>query len=110
VATEPESLGDMIDTFVAAKKYDMAAVSQRLIQKFADSKDNSVVAFCAAYSHELGEAAHVAAKASLKRRVNLDNIGDKLQHINGPAFHQLYKFHRACPAIAAEAVSGAHLT
>ncbi|KAH9169858.1 hypothetical protein EDB89DRAFT_2230994 [Lactarius sanguifluus] len=113
VATEPESLDDMIDAFVAAKKYDMAAVSQRLIQRFTESdvvRDKPVVAFCAAYSHELGEAARVAAKASLKRQMNLDNLGDMLQHINGPAFHQLYNFHRACSKTAAKVVSGAHLT
>ncbi|KAH9000402.1 hypothetical protein EDB92DRAFT_1831068 [Lactarius akahatsu] len=113
VATEPESLDDMIDACVAAKKYDMAAVSRRLIQMFTESdivRDKPVVAFCAAYSHELGEAARVAARASLKRRMNLDNLGDMLQHINGPAFHQLYKFHRACSNTASEVVSGAHLT
>jgi hypothetical protein len=113
VVPKRESLDDMIDTFVAAKKYDMAAVSQRLIQKFAESKvvqKNPVVAFCAAYPHELGEVARVAAKASLKHQMNLNNIGDKLQYINGPAFHQLYKFHRACSATAAEAVTGMHLT
>ncbi|KAH9004812.1 hypothetical protein EDB86DRAFT_3240680 [Lactarius hatsudake] len=110
--TEPESLDDMIDVLVAAKKYDMPVVSQRLLQRFTESKvvrDEPVVAFCAAYSNELGEAARVAAKASLKRRMNLDNLGDMLQYINGPAFHQLYKFHRACSATAVESVSGAHL-
>ena len=113
VATECESLDDMIDAFVAAKKYDIPAVSQRLLQKFAESKvvqDSPVVAFCAAYSHELGEVARVAAKAALKHRMNLNNIDDKLQYINGPAFYHLYKFHRACSASAAEAVSNAHLT
>ena len=116
VVTQPESLDDMIDTFLAAKKYDMAAVSQRLIQQFSKSKvvrDNPVVAFCAAYSHKLGEVARVAAKASLKHQMNLDNIADKLQYssyINGVAFHQLYKFHRACSTTAAEAVSGTELT
>ncbi|KAI9440640.1 hypothetical protein H4582DRAFT_1938316 [Lactarius indigo] len=112
-ATEPDSLDDMIDALVAAKKYDMAAVSQRLIQRFTESevvRNKPVVAFCAAYSHELGEAARIAAKASLKRRMNLDNLGDMLQYINGPAFHQLYKFHRACSSTAAEVVSGGHLT
>ncbi|KAH9066766.1 hypothetical protein EDB87DRAFT_458081 [Lactarius vividus] len=112
-ATEPESLDDMIDTLVAAKKYDMAAVSQHLIQRFTVSKvvrDSPVEAFCAACSHELGEAARVAAKASLKHRLNLDIIGDKLPYLNGPALHQLWKFHRTCSATAAEAVSGTHLT
>ncbi|KAH9027761.1 hypothetical protein EDB84DRAFT_1563314 [Lactarius hengduanensis] len=112
-ATEPESLDDMIDALVAAKKYDMAAVSQRLIQRFTESKvvrDSPVEAFCAAYSHELGEAARVAAKASLKHRLNLDIIGDKLPYLNGSALHQLWKFHRACSATAAIAVSGTRLT
>ncbi|KAI9458182.1 hypothetical protein BJY52DRAFT_1223579 [Lactarius psammicola] len=116
VVTSPAiklSLGDMIDALVAAGKYDMDVISQRLVQKFAKSevvRDSPVVAFCAAYSHKLGDAARVAAKASLKHRMNLDNIGDTLQHTNGPAFYQLYKFHRACSATAAEAVSGTRLT
>ena len=116
VVTQPESLDDMMDTFAAAKKYDMATVSRRLIQQFAKSKvvqDNPVVAFCAAYSYKLGEVARVAAKASLKHQMNSDNIADKLRystHINGVAFHQLYKFHRACSAAAAEVVSDSDLT
>ena len=115
LATEPElvSLDDMVDAFVAARKYDMDRVSQRLIPKFAKSKviqDSPVEAFCTMYSYKLGEAAHIAAKASLKHRMRLDDIGDKLQYTNGPALHQLWKYHRACSAAAAEAVSGTHLT
>jgi hypothetical protein len=110
--TEPESLDDMIDALVAAKKYDMPAVSQHLDRKFAESKvvqDDPIVAFCAAYTHELGEAARVAAKASLKHRMNLDSIADKLQHIDGPAFYQLYKFHRTCSTTAAATLYNRHL-
>jgi hypothetical protein len=113
VVAEPESLDDLIDALEAARKYDMAVASQRLNEKFAESKvvqDDPIVAFCAAYDHKLGEAARVAAKASLKHRMNLDNIADKLQHINGPAFYQLYKFHRACSAAAAATLpSSKHL-
>ena len=110
--TEPKSLDDMMDAFVAAKKYDMAAVSQRLHQKFAESKfvqDDPIMAFCVAYSRELGDATRIAARASLKHRMNLDNIANILQYINGPAFSQLYKFHRACSANATQAVSGRDL-
>ena len=110
--TEPESLDEMIDALVAAKKYDMAAVSQRVGRKFADSKvvqDNPIVAFCAAYTHELGEAARVAAKASLKYRMNLDNIADKLRYVDGSAFYRLYKFHRTCSTTAAATLSSKHL-
>lgn len=113
LTTKHASLDDMIDTFVAARKYDMAVVSQHLVQKFAESKvvkDSPVEAFCAVYSHGLGEAARVAARASLKHRMTLDDIGDKLRHTNGPALHQLWKFHRACSATAAEAVSNNCLT
>ncbi|KAH9074710.1 hypothetical protein EDB83DRAFT_2352864 [Lactarius deliciosus] len=112
-STEPISLDDMMDAFVAATKYDMVAVSQRLNQRFAVSKfvqDSPVETFCVAYSHELGVAARVAAKESLKHRMSLDTIGDKLQYTNGPGLHQLWKFHRACSATAAEALSGRHLT
>jgi hypothetical protein len=101
-----------MDALTAARKYDMAAVSQCLYEKFTKSKavqDSPVEAFCVAYSHKLGEAARIAAKASLKHRMSLDNIGDKLQYTNGPALHRLWKFHRACSTTAAEAVSGKHL-
>ncbi|KAF8273057.1 hypothetical protein EI94DRAFT_47629 [Lactarius quietus] len=113
VETEPLSLDDMINALSAARKYDMAAVSQRLNEKFAKSKvvqDSPVEAFCAAYSHKLGEAARLAATASLKRRMSLDDIGDKLQYTNGPALHQLWKFHRACSNTATEAIDDEHLT
>ncbi|KAN0130880.1 hypothetical protein V8E53_011258 [Lactarius tabidus] len=112
VPTEPESLDDMIDALVAAKKYDMIGVSQHLDRRFAESKvvqDDPIVAFCAAYTHELGEAARIAAKASLKHRMNLDNIADKLQYVDGPAFYQLYKFHRACSTAAAATLRNRHL-
>ena len=111
VDTEPISLDDMINALSAAKKYEMAAALQRLNEKFAVSKvvqDNPIVAFCAAYSHELGEAARVAAKASLKHRMSLNDIGDKLQYTNGPGLYQLWKFHRTCSAAAAEVVSSRH--
>ncbi|KAH9169863.1 hypothetical protein EDB89DRAFT_1377990 [Lactarius sanguifluus] len=102
----------MIDALVAAKKYDMDVVSQCLVQKFAVSKamqDSPVEAFCLAYSHELGEAARAAAKASLKHRLRLDDIGDKLQYTNGPGLHQLWKFHHACSVTAVEVVSDDHI-
>lgn len=113
VVTEPMSLDDMMDAFAAATKYDMAAVSQRLTQRFTVSKfvqDSPVEAFCAAYSREWGEAARTAAKASLKHRLNLDTIGDKLRYTSGHGLHHLWKFHRACSATAAEAISGTQLT
>ena len=112
-APEPESLDDMMDAFVAAKKYEMVIVSQCLSETFAESKcvrDDPIAAFCAAYSRELGEACRIAAKASLKCRMNLNNIADKLQYLNGPAFYQLYKFHRACSTSAAQAVSDTDLS
>lgn len=108
VATEPLSLDDMMDALAAARKYDMVVISQRLNNEFAESKamqDSPVEAFCGAYSRKLGEGARVAAKASLKHIMSLNNIGDKLQYTNGPGLHLLWKFHRACCATAAEAIS-----
>ncbi|KAH9004807.1 hypothetical protein EDB86DRAFT_3072274 [Lactarius hatsudake] len=102
----------MIDALVAAKKYDMDVASQCLVQKFAMSKavqDSPVEAFCLAYSHELGEAARLAAKASLKHRLRLDDIGDKLQYTNGPGLYQLWKFHHACSVTAVKVVSDDHI-
>ncbi|KAH9004808.1 hypothetical protein EDB86DRAFT_2885661 [Lactarius hatsudake] len=95
VPTKSVPLDVMTDALVAARKYDMEVVSQCLVQKFAQSeivRNGPVEAFCAMCSHELGEAARVAAKASLKHRLNLDIIGDKLPYLNGPALHQLWKF------------------
>jgi len=90
-------------------------VSQRLNQKFAEAKvlqEDPIAAFCAAYFHELGDASRIAAKASLKRRMNLDKVASKLQYYvnGGTAFYQLYKFHRACSATASQTVSGTRLT
>ena len=111
---EPFDLDKMMDALVAAKKYDMAIVSHVINQKFASSTfapddPMPMMVFCAAYSRELGETCRIAANLSLKCRMNLDNIVDKLPCMAGPAFHQLYKFHRACSATAAEAVSDTHL-
>ena len=106
---EQLSLTDLIAALDVARKYDMATASRRLIVVFKGSKaikDSPLEAFCAAYSRELGEAAQIAARASLKHRLNLDNIGDTLEHTNGPAFHRLWKFHRACSSAALIAISG----
>jgi hypothetical protein len=105
VDTESLSLVDMIGALAAAKKYDMGAASQRLNEKFAVSKvaqDIPIEVFCTTYLNELGKAACVAAKASLKYRMTLDDIGDKLQYTNGSDLHHLWKFHRACSTTAAE--------
>ncbi len=105
---DPLSLNDLIAVLDMARKYDMATASRRLLVVFTDSKtlkDSPLEAFCVAYSRELGDAARVAAKASLKLRLTLDDIGEKLQYTNGPAFHRLWKYHRACSAAATRAVS-----
>ena len=110
---EFDSLDKIMDAFVAAKKYDMAIASERLKQQFAQSKfakDDPVIAFCAAHSRKLRDAARIAAMASLKYPMNLDKVAEKLQHIDGVAFYQLYKFHRACSATTAQAVTGRRLT
>jgi hypothetical protein len=104
---EPFSLNDFITVLDIARKYDMATATSRLMD-WTGSKvlqDTPVDAFCAAYSRELGEAAQIAAKASLKHRLNLDNIGDKLHYMNAPALHTLWKYHRACSAAATKCIS-----
>ena len=101
-----------MDGFVAAKKYDMATVSYHLNVNFAQStfvQDDPIVAFCEAYSRGLGKTCRIAARASLKCRMNLEHVVYKLQCMNVPAFHQLYNFHRACSATAAQAVSAENL-
>jgi len=112
LAPESISLRGMIGARVAAEKYDMAVIFQHLDERFGVSKivqDSPVEAFCAAYSHKLGEAARAAARASLKYGMSLDDIGDKLQYTNGPALFQLWKYHRACSAATAKLVSDKHL-
>jgi hypothetical protein len=91
-----------------ARKYDMDGASRCLLLNFKGSQvlpNNPVEAFCAAYSRELGEAAEIAARASLKHRLNLDDVGDTLQRINGPAFHKLWRFHRVCSGVAFEVIA-----
>ena len=110
---EQLSLNDLIAALDMARKYDMATASRRLLMDFKGSKaikESPVEAFCAAYSRELGDAAQIAARASLKHRLNLDDIGDTLEHTNGPAFHKLWKFHRACSAAAVRALSDHNFT
>ena len=80
-APEFDSLDEIMDALEAAKKYDMAVASERLIQQFEESKfveDDPVMAFCAAFSRKLGDAARIAAMASLQHPMHLDNIADKL--------------------------------
>jgi len=106
---EQLSLNDLIAALDMARKYDMTTASRRLLTKFKGSKaikESPVEAFCAAYSRELGEAAQIAASASLKHRLHLDDIGDALEYTNGPALHRLWTFHRACSAAAVRAISG----
>jgi len=102
-------LDDHIAVLDMARKYDMAATSCRLLIDFKGSealRNNHLRAFCAAYRRELREAAEIAARVSLKHPFTLDAIGDELQYIEGPAFHALWKFHRARSAVAVEAISG----
>jgi hypothetical protein len=63
------SLNDLIAALDMARKYVMAIASRRLHVDFKGSKamkDSTLDAFCAAYSRGLGEAAKIAARASLK--------------------------------------------
>ena len=109
MSPEPLSLDDLIAALDMARKYDIATMSDRLLIDFGGLKTlqkKPLEAFCAAYSRELAKAAKIAARASLKHRLTLDAIGDKLQYTNGPAFHSLWKFHRASSAAAVKAISG----
>jgi BTB/POZ domain len=105
---EEHSLSDHLAAIQAAKKYDMAVASEFFLRNFKDStcvQDSPVKTFCVAYGLQLGEAAQIAAKASLKHRLSMDDIGDELQHTNRPALFQLWQFHRACSAAAITAIS-----
>ena len=109
MSPEPLSLDDLIAALDMARKYDIATMSDRLLIDFGGLKTlqkRPLEAFCAAYSRELAKAAKIAARASLKHRLTLDAIGDKLQYTNGPAFHSLWKFHRASSVAAVKAISG----
>ena len=103
------SLNGLIAALDMARKYDMTTASRRLLVDFKGLKaikDSPLEVFCAAYSRGLGDVAQITARALLKRRLNLDDMGDTLEHTNGPALHKLWKFHRACSAAAVGAISG----
>ncbi|KAI0255967.1 hypothetical protein BJV78DRAFT_1386056 [Lactifluus subvellereus] len=110
---EERSLSDHLAAIKAAKKYDMAVALTYILRDFEGSacvEDRPVEAFCIAYTLKLGEAAQTAAKASLKHRLSLDDLGNELQHTNGPALFQLWQFHRACSAAAVTAIPNNDLT
>jgi BTB/POZ domain len=104
---EPFFLNNFITLLDAARKYDMTTAIRRLMDWTGSKvlRDSPLEAFCAAYSHGLGEAAHTSARASLKHRLNLDDIGEKLKYMNGPVLHALWKYHRACSAAAIKCIS-----
>ena len=107
------SLSDHLAAIEAAKKYDMAVALTFFLNDFECSvcvRDRPVEAFCAAYTLKLGEAAQIAAKASLEHRLSLGDLGDELQHTNGPALFRLWQFHRACSAAAIAAFPGTTLS
>ena len=106
--SESHSLNDLIAPLVMARKYEMATASCRLFREFLDAKalqDNPIGVFCVAYANKMGNEARLAARALLKHRLTLDDIGDKLQYTNGPALHALWKFHRACSVVAIAVIS-----
>jgi len=110
--SESHSLNDLIAPLVMARKYEMATASCRLFREFLDAKalkDNPIGVFCAAYANELGNETRVAARALLKHRLTLDDVGEKLRYTNGPALHALWKFHRACSVAAVAAISNREL-
>jgi hypothetical protein len=109
MSPQPLSLDDLIVAFDMARKYEIATMSDRLLTDFGGLttlQNKPLEAFCGAYSRGLAKEAKIAAAASLKRRLTLDSIGDELQYTNGPAFHSLWKYHRACSAVAIKAISG----
>ncbi|KAH9967175.1 hypothetical protein BC827DRAFT_572321 [Russula dissimulans] len=108
VMAESHPLNDLVAALAMTEKYEMAAaVSGRLLQDFTNAVtlcDTPFEAFYAAFSHRLREAARVAARASLKYPLTLDELGEKLPDLNGHALHTLWKFHRACSSAAAALV------
>jgi hypothetical protein len=107
MTANPLSLDDAIATLNATRKYEMDTASRRIMDStYVDVlQSRPVEAFCAAFSCGLREAAQVAAKASLKHRLDLDDIGENLYFTNGPALLELWRFHRACSTAAAKAVA-----
>ncbi|KAI0272558.1 hypothetical protein BC834DRAFT_353102 [Gloeopeniophorella convolvens] len=100
---EDWSLDDLIAILAAAKKYEMASASERVLQSFADAaflRDKPIEAFCAAHKYKLEAPARLAAKACLQVRLNLDIVGDKLTFLDGQALQHLWRYHRACSAAA----------
>lgn len=105
---DPLPLDDLIAALEMVKKYDMASASEHFLRIFEESAstwDSPLEVFYAAYSHKLEEASRIAARASLKHRLTLDDIGERLPNTNGPALYELWKFHRACSAAAVSTIS-----
>jgi BTB/POZ domain len=109
---ETLSLDDHLSVIAAAKEYNLVTASLHLqdFEKSASMQENPVMAFCAAYTLQLGEAARIAAKASLQHRFNLDDIGHVLQQTTGPALSRLWQFHRACSTAALAAIADDHFS
>ncbi|KAH9995446.1 hypothetical protein BJV74DRAFT_830146 [Russula compacta] len=108
---DPLPLGDLIVALETVRKYDMASASEHFLRIFKESAStwgSPLEVFYAAYSHKLEEASRIAAKASLKHRLSLDDIGERLPNTNGPALYELWKFHRACSAAAVSTISSHH--
>jgi len=107
VMAESHSLNDIIAALAMAEKYEMTAASCLLLQDFTNLVtlcDTPFEAYCIACSFRVREAARVAAHASLKHPLTLDDLGEKLPAVNGRDLHSLWKFHRACSAVTTTAI------
>ena len=90
----------------------MPPAPHRLLVDFKDLevlRSGSLEAFCATYSPELGEAARIAARASLRQPLILNYIGESLRFTNGLALGTLWKYHRACSPTAIKTIEGRNL-
>ncbi|KAI0318760.1 hypothetical protein OF83DRAFT_1114161 [Amylostereum chailletii] len=99
--TSLESTGAVL---AAAKKYEMDRAYNAAGRVFASSAllgAHPAKAYGIACGHRLEREARVAARACLAASMNLEALGEQLEHVEGRALHRLWRYHRRCADEAA---------
>jgi len=103
------TLAEMLVVLEAAKKYDMERAYNVASRSFAQAVQqiaHPAKAFNLACKYRLANEARVAARSCLKNPMSLDDLDQELQYMDGPALHQLWRYHRKCSDAAGSLASG----
>ena len=93
----------------AAEKYIIAVVGRHFLNDSLIWTTNPVKAYRIAWTFRLEKEARMAAKMCLGLAMKLEEMGDELEHMEGPALHRLLSYHRACKqALIPTFVPGTH--